>query len=106
MPSVIEFSQIYSNRSYCVMGLVNTYAIGGAREGRTGREATRRGLLSSAVRRMENVTMAATNIHSGARMPDGSPDAAGINAAINKAARQKRAIDRRAWNRACMQLLC
>src|SRR5690242_13541103 len=102
MPSVIEFSHIYSNRSYCVMGLVNTYAIGGAREGRTRRQVTRRGLLSSAVRRMENVTMAAMNIHSGTRTANGRPDATGMSAAINMAARQKRAIDRRAWSRACI----
>jgi hypothetical protein len=48
--------------------------------------------------------MAASNIHSGTRMPKERPDAAGMKAAINKAARQKRAIDRRAWSKACIYL--
>ena len=38
------------------------------------------------------MTIAAKNSHSGIRMKDGSPDAVGISATINKTARQRKAI--------------
>jgi hypothetical protein len=78
--------------------------MGGAREERIKRHGIGCAPQSSKADRMEKAAIAAQNSQSGTRMAKGRPEAAGISAAINKTARQRTAIHRRALRRVRIHL--
>jgi len=76
---------------------VGDYAMGGAREARTGRNRRGPGAESAMSRRIEKTTTAATKNQRGVRTAEKRPGVPGVSAAATTNARQSNATSLRAW---------